>query len=90
VFELRDAESLKIDAAVSADGANLGLIAEMERAGPYGSGHSTPILVLPRHRIADARQVGNGGHLRVDLQSETGKRLAASHSALPTIRWENS
>jgi len=77
VFELRDAESLKIDAAVAADGASLKLLEEIEKAGPYGSGHSTPILALPRHRIVDAREVGNGGHLRVELQSQTGRRLAA-------------
>lgn len=77
VFDLRDAESLKIDAAVAADGANLRLLDEMEKAGPYGSGHPSPVLVLPRHRIADARVVGAGGHLRVDLQSEAGGRLGA-------------
>ena len=75
VFELRDAESLKIDAAVSADGATLKLIEELEKAGPFGSGHPQPILVLPRHRVADARAVGNGGHLRVELRSEAGGKL---------------
>jgi len=77
VFELRDAESLKIDAAVSADGATLKLIDELEKAGPFGSGHPQPILVLPRHRVADARAVGNGGHLRVELRSEAGGRISA-------------
>jgi single-stranded-DNA-specific exonuclease len=77
VFELRDAESLKIDAAVSADGATLKLIEELEKAGPFGSGHPQPILVLPRHRVADARAVGSGGHLRVELRSEAGGRISA-------------
>ncbi|MCO5164501.1 MAG: single-stranded-DNA-specific exonuclease RecJ [Mesorhizobium sp.] len=77
VFELRDAESLKIDAAVSADGATLTLAEELERAGPFGPGHPQPILALPRHRVADVRAVGNGGHLRVELRSEAGGRIAA-------------
>jgi single-stranded-DNA-specific exonuclease len=77
VFELRDAEHLKIDAAVSADGATLKLIEELEKAGPFGSGHPQPVLVLPRHRVADARAVGSGGHLRVELRSEAGGRISA-------------
>ena len=77
VFELRDAESLKIDAAVSADGATLTLAEELERAGPFGPGHPQPILALPRHRVADVRAVGNGGHLRIELRSEAGGRIAA-------------
>ncbi len=77
VFELRDADSLKIDAAVSADGATLTLAEELERAGPFGPGHPQPVLALPRHRVADVRTVGNGGHLRVELRSEAGGRIAA-------------
>jgi single-stranded-DNA-specific exonuclease len=77
VFELRSAESLRIDAAVSADGATLKLCEDLERAGPYGPGHPQPMLALPRHRVADVRAVGNGGHLRVDLRSEAGGRVAA-------------
>jgi single-stranded-DNA-specific exonuclease len=76
VFELRSGASLEIDAAVSADGATLDLAAQLERAGPYGPGHPQPMLALPRHRVADVRQVGNGGHLRVDLRSEAGGRIA--------------
>lgn len=77
VFDLRDADSLKIDAAVSADGATLTLAEELERAGPFGPGHPQPMLALPRHRVADVRTVGNGGHLRVELRSEAGGRIAA-------------
>lgn len=76
VAGLRDAESLKIDAALAADGATFDLLDSLEAAGPYGSGHVSPLMVLPRHRLADARVVGNG-HVRADLQSQTGKRLQA-------------
>ncbi|EKF41030.1 single-stranded-DNA-specific exonuclease RecJ [Nitratireductor indicus] len=74
VKSLRDAESLKIDAALSADGAGLALLDELEKAGPYGSGHPTPVVALPRHRLNDARIVGNG-HIRIELRSQTGARL---------------
>lgn len=73
---LREEERLEIDAAVSADGATLALLDELEAAGPYGSGHPPPVLALPRHRLTDARFVGTG-HIRADLQSATGARLQA-------------
>jgi single-stranded-DNA-specific exonuclease len=76
VTKLRSEESLRIDAALSADGASFDLCDALERAGPFGSGHPAPVLALPRHRILDARQVGNG-HVRVSLASETGARLSA-------------
>ncbi|MBX3531619.1 MAG: single-stranded-DNA-specific exonuclease RecJ [Rhizobiaceae bacterium] len=76
VASLRDAEALHIDAAVSAEGATLELCETLEKAGPYGAGHPAPVFALPRHRIADAREVGNG-HVRLDLQSLGGARLPA-------------
>jgi single-stranded-DNA-specific exonuclease len=76
VTALRDAEALRIDAAVSAEGATLDLCAMLEKAGPYGAGHPAPVFALPRHRIADAREVGNG-HVRLDLQSPGGARIPA-------------
>jgi len=74
---LREAESLKIDAALSADGATLELLDTLEAAGPYGSGHPAPMLALPRHRLVDAKLVGNG-HIRADLRSLSGSRLQAN------------
>jgi single-stranded-DNA-specific exonuclease len=76
VSRLRHEETLEIDAALSADGANFELIDALEAAGPFGSGHPQPLLALPRHVLADARQVGTG-HIRVDLRSQTGARLQA-------------
>ncbi|BCH32926.1 single-stranded-DNA-specific exonuclease RecJ [Mesorhizobium sp. L-8-10] len=76
VMRLRDEESLKIDAALSADGATQDLLDALERAGPYGAGHPAPVLVLPRHRLADARLIGTN-HIRADLKSESGGRIQA-------------
>ncbi len=75
VMSLREAEALRIDAAVSAEGATLALCDTLEKAGPYGAGHAAPVFALPRHRIADAREVGNG-HVRLDLRSLGGARLS--------------
>ncbi|MBN9035427.1 MAG: single-stranded-DNA-specific exonuclease RecJ [Rhizobiales bacterium] len=75
VMRLREGESLRVDAALSADGASFDLVDALERAGPFGAGHPAPVLALPRHRILDAREVGNG-HVRVDLASQTGARLS--------------
>lgn len=76
VSRLRDAESLRIDAALSAEGATMDLVDALDKAGPYGAGHSQPMLALPRHRVSDARLVG-AGHIRVSLESEMGGRLQA-------------
>lgn len=75
VFALRDTESLMIDAALSAAGATITLVETLERGGPYGQGHPAPILALPRHILSDARLVGSN-HIRIELRSETGSRLA--------------
>lgn len=76
VSKLRRQETLLIDGALSAGGATQELYDQVEQAGPYGSGHPSPIFALPRHRIADAREVGNG-HVRTVLRSLTGQTIAA-------------
>jgi single-stranded-DNA-specific exonuclease len=76
VMRLNSEETLKIDAALSAEGATVELLDTLEHAGPYGAGHPAPILVLARHRITDIRVVGNG-HMRVALRSEMGGSLQA-------------
>ena len=76
VFRLQGEESLRIDAALAAEGATLQLLDELEKAGPFGSGHVSPVFALPRHRLANAQPVGTS-HIRVELQSESGGRLQA-------------
>ncbi len=76
IARLRHEEVLEIDAALSADGATFALLDALEHAGPFGSGHPQPVLVLPHHTLADARQVGTN-HIRVELRSQTGARLQA-------------
>ncbi len=76
VARLISDECLEVDAALSAEGATLALLDQLEAAGPYGAGHLQPVLVLPRHRLLETRLVGNG-HMRVDLQSASGGRIQA-------------
>ncbi len=76
VDRLRHEEALEIDAALSAEGATFDLIDLIESAGPYGSGHAQPVLALPRHMLADVRQVGTN-HIRAALRSPSGGRIQA-------------
>ncbi|MDR6632476.1 single-stranded-DNA-specific exonuclease [Phyllobacterium sp. 1468] len=76
VGQLRGNASLAIDGALSAAGATVPLYETMERAGPFGSGHPQPVLVLPHHRLVDARRVGTS-HVKATLEGADGKRINA-------------
>ncbi len=75
VSRLRNEQSLEIDAALAAEGATEDLLDALEKAGPFGAGHVAPVLVLPRHRLVDARPVGTS-HIRAELKSAAGGRMA--------------
>jgi single-stranded-DNA-specific exonuclease len=64
VAEAREDQSLSIDAALTAGGARPALLAELERAGPFGAGAPEPCFAFPAHRILEAAVVGAGGHVR--------------------------
>ena len=68
--------TVRIDGALSAGGATVELIAELERAGPFGTGNPSPVLAFPAHRIAFAEEKGNG-HVRVELAADGGGKLKA-------------
>ncbi|MHC1549332.1 single-stranded-DNA-specific exonuclease RecJ [Phyllobacterium sp. K27] len=76
VGQLRENASLAIDGALSAAGATVPLYETMEKAGPFGSGHPQPVLVLPHHRLIDARSVGTN-HIKATLAGADGKRINA-------------
>ncbi len=76
VAKLRRQETLLIDGALSADGATQQLFDQIEKAGPFGSGHASPVFAFPRHRIANAQIVGTG-HVRTELRSLTGRAINA-------------
>ncbi len=67
---------LAIDAALSARGANLALIAAVDKAGPFGAGNAEPVYAFPAHRIDYADTVGNG-HVRLTLAANDGGTIKA-------------
>jgi single-stranded-DNA-specific exonuclease len=68
--------SLGIDGALASGGATLELLALLDRAGPYGPGHSEPRFVFPAHRLSRARTM-SAAHIRCTLQASDGARIEA-------------
>ncbi|MDP3602384.1 MAG: single-stranded-DNA-specific exonuclease RecJ [Bosea sp. (in: a-proteobacteria)] len=67
-----ESEALLVDAALSAGGATPRLLAEIDRAGPFGQGSPEPVFVFPAHRLTDVVEIGSGGHVRVKLKGGDG------------------
>jgi single-stranded-DNA-specific exonuclease len=72
----RSDQSLLVDGAVSASGANLALIATLAQAGPFGAGNPEPVIALPSHTVVYAEQVGQA-HVRVRLRAGDGTAINA-------------
>jgi single-stranded-DNA-specific exonuclease len=70
-----EGEALFVDAALSAGGANPRLLAEIDKAGPFGAGSPEPVFVFPSHRLTDVVEIGSGGHVRVKLKSGDGASI---------------
>ena len=76
VAKARALRSITIDGALTARGASLPLMAEIDRAGPYGPGHPSPIFAFPSHRITYANVVGKG-HVKLSIKAGDGASLNA-------------
>jgi single-stranded-DNA-specific exonuclease len=50
------------------------LLADIEKAGPFGSGHADPVFVLPAHRLTQVAQVGDS-HLRMQFKAGDGRTI---------------
>ena len=74
VARARLGEALLIDAALNAGAAQPGLIAALEKAGPFGSGNPEPVFALPAHRIKHASEVG-AGHVRISAAAGDGAMI---------------
>lgn len=70
----RESTSLLVDAAITAAGATPALLKEIEKAGPYGSGHADPVFVLPAHRLTQVAPVGDS-HLRMQFKAGDGRSI---------------
>jgi len=69
--------ALKIDAALTARGATVEFVEDIERAGPFGSGNPQPVFAFPAHKAKFAQVVGAGGHVSFSLTADDGARLKA-------------
>ena len=67
--------AVSIDAALTARGASLDFVMELEKAGPFGMGNPNPVFAFPAHTIRYPQVVGQGGHIRFTLTSGDGGRL---------------
>jgi single-stranded-DNA-specific exonuclease len=76
VTAARADQALLIDGAVSAAGANIGLVGMLSRAGPFGAGNPEPVVALPNHTLAYAEEVGQA-HVRARLRSGDGTTVNA-------------
>lgn len=77
VADAKAGDGVKIDAALTARGANPDFVHQIERAGPFGAGNPTPVFAFPAHRVRYAEVVGAGGHVRCTVTSGDGANLKA-------------
>ena len=70
------ARDLVADAIVSAGGATLALLDDLDRAGPFGAGNPEPVFAMPDMLVAYAEVVGSN-HVRVRLTSRDGAAIGA-------------
>ncbi|WP_425074906.1 single-stranded-DNA-specific exonuclease RecJ [Sagittula sp. S175] len=69
------AADLRVDGMLMPGAAQVELVKDLERAGPYGQGASGPRFVVPDVRIGFAKVVGSGGHLKFTCEDGLGGRL---------------
>src|SRR5882672_1888828 len=70
------ASELIADAMVSASGADLKLLDDIERAGPYGAGNPEPIFLMPDMLVVYGGIVG-ANHVRLRLVGRDGQGIGA-------------
>ena len=69
-----EARALELDGVLSVGGATRDLVDTLERAGPYGAGHSDPRFAIADANVVRADVVG-ADHVRVILSGAGGGRL---------------
>jgi single-stranded-DNA-specific exonuclease len=68
--------NLKIDGALMASSANKELMAQLDKAGPFGAGNPQPRFAFAAHRCKFAKIVGER-HVRCSLTASDGSRIDA-------------
>lgn len=73
----RSESAMPVDAALTARGANVAFVHDIERAGPFGAGNPQPVFAFPAHKARFPDVVGAGGHVKFTLTSDDGARIKA-------------
>jgi len=68
----------RIDAVVSIEETGLALAEELGGLAPFGIGNPRPVLLVPGARMADARTMGEGKHVRFTVASGAGRASAVA------------
>jgi single-stranded-DNA-specific exonuclease len=68
------ANALDIDALVSPSGADVALVTEIAKAGPFGAGNPEPLIAIPDARVVFADVVGKD-HIKLRVAGGDGARL---------------
>ncbi len=68
----------RVDAIVSVEETGLVLAEELGRLAPFGIGNPRPVLLVPGARMADARTMGEGKHMRFTVASGAGRASAVA------------
>src|SRR5690606_29620691 len=77
VVTARAASALKVDAALTARGATVDLLHNIEKAGPFGSGNPGPVFAFPSHRARVGQVLRECGHVSFTLASDDRANLKA-------------
>ncbi len=67
---------LQLDAMISTAGANLALLDEIQRVGPFGAGNPEPLFLLPDMLLVYAAVAG-GEHVRIRAVGRDGQGIGA-------------
>lgn len=68
------AADLRLDGLLMPGAAQVGLVEELDRAGPFGQGAPAPRFAFPDMQVSHAREVGTG-HLKIACDDGSGGRL---------------
>ncbi len=72
----RGPADLRLDGTLMPGAATVGLLEQIDQAGPYGAGASAPRFALPDLSVRHARRVGDT-HLKLTLDDGAGHRIDA-------------
>ncbi|MEO1028499.1 MAG: single-stranded-DNA-specific exonuclease RecJ [Pseudomonadota bacterium] len=70
---VREARLLQIDSLLGAGQASVDLVDQIDRIGPFGAGAPRPVFCLSDVTITGARDIGQGGHRKIEVEDATGR-----------------